>query len=126
MSRSYDMTVEISGYDPDKASEIQAAAEREWPFSDWWLAGDEDESEPKMQASAEHSLAGGESEEEFTERLSLAIWRANGGYCEVIVNATFLENLPYEIHTLDQADYERLIQPNTGETKHEDHADRRD
>ena len=124
MSRSYDMTVEISGYDPDKASEIQAAAEREWPFSDWWLAGDEDESEPKMQASAEHSLAGGESEEEFTERLSLAIWRANGRYCEVIVNATFLENLPYEIHTLDQADYKRLIQPNAGETKDADQADR--
>ena len=35
-----------------------------------------------------------------------------------------LEELPYEIHTLDQADYDRLIQPNTGETKHEDHADR--
>ena len=111
------MAVEISGYDRDKASEIQAAAEREWPFSDWWLAGDEDESEPEMQASAEHSLAGGESEEEFTERLSLAIWRTNGGYCEVIVSATFLENLPYEIHTLDEDDYERLIQTNTGESE---------
>jgi hypothetical protein len=119
------MAVEISGYDPDKASEIQAAAEREWPFSDWWLAGNEDESEPKMQASAEHSLAGGESEEEFTERLSLAIWRANGGFCEVVVSATFLENLPYEIHTLDEDDYERLMKANTGEMSHENDTDRR-
>ena len=77
-----------------------------------------------MQASAQHSLSGGESEEEFTERLSLAIWRANGKFCDVSVDATFLEDLPYEIHTLDENDYERLIQPNTGEAKHEDHVDR--
>jgi hypothetical protein len=117
MSRSYDMTVEISGYDPAKASEIQAAAEREWPFTDWWFSGDEDENGQDMQASAQHSLSGGESEEEFTERLGVAIWRANGKFCDVSVDATFLENLPYEIHTLDEDDYARLIQANTGETK---------
>jgi hypothetical protein len=44
----------------------------------------------------------------------VAIWRANGGYCEVVVNATYLEDLPYEIHTLDQTDYERLMQPKCG------------
>jgi hypothetical protein len=48
-------------------------------------------------------------EEEFTERLSVAIWRANGAYCEVTVNATYLENLPYETHCLNEADYARLI-----------------
>jgi len=110
MSRSYDMTVEISGHDPAKVSEIQAAAEKEWPFGNWWLSDDEDENGPKMQASAQDCLCGGESEEKFTERLSLAIWRANGGYCEVVVSATFLEELPYEIHTLDENDYARLIQ----------------
>jgi len=113
------MTVEISGHDPEKVYKIQAAAEQEWPFDDWWSSDNGD-----MQTSAKDSLCGGETEERFTERLSLAIWRANGRYCEVIVNATFLENLPYEIHTLDQADYERLIQPNAGETKDADQADR--
>ena len=91
------------------------------------VSGDEDENAADMQASAQHSLCGGETEEEFTERLSVAIWRANGGFCEVVVNATYLEELPYEIHALDQADYDRLIQAsrlNTGETKHEDHIDR--
>ena len=85
----------------------------------FWRQDDE-----KCRHPQRHSFAGGETEEEFTERLAVAIWRANGGYCEVIVNATFLENLPYEIHTLDEDDYERLIQPNTGETSNEDHADR--
>ena len=50
------------------------------------------------------------AEEQFTERLSVAIWRANDGFCEVVVNATYMEELPYEIHSLDQADYARLIQ----------------
>ena len=112
MSRYYEMTVEISGHDPEKVAPIQTAAEKEWPFGDWYFSDN-----GMMQASAQHSLAGGESEEQFTERLSVAIWQANGGFCEVIVNATFMENLPYEIHTLDEFDYTRLMQPNTGETK---------
>ena len=46
----------------------------------------------------------------------MAIWRANGSFCEVVVNATYLEDLPYETYTLDESDYARLIQANTGET----------
>jgi len=41
MSRHYEMSVEISEYDPAKAKEIQAAAEAEWSFDDWWSANDE-------------------------------------------------------------------------------------
>ena len=36
MSRYYEMSVEIFGHDPAKVSQIQAAAEKEWPFGDWW------------------------------------------------------------------------------------------
>jgi hypothetical protein len=93
-------------------------AEAEWPFSSWWSSGD-----GNIQASASDWLCGGESEEQFTERLSVAIWRANGSFCEVVVNATYLEELPYETHVLDESDHARLIQPNTGETKNEDDAD---
>lgn len=53
-----------------------------------------------------------------TERLSLAIWRANGAYCDVTVRATYLEELPYETHCLDEADYARLI----GGTQEKQHA----
>ena len=118
MSRYYDMGVEIREYDSDKEDQIKKAAESIWQFDSWWSSGEGD-----LQASASDWLCGGESEEQFTERFSVAIWRANNGYCEVMVNATYLEELPYESHTLDQDDYDRLIQSNTGETKNEDHAD---
>ena len=74
MSRYYEMSVEISEYNPAKAKEIQAAAEAEWSFDDWWSANDEPGE--TMHASAQGNLSGGESEEAFTERLSLAVWRA--------------------------------------------------
>jgi len=129
MSRFYEMSVEVSGHDRANVAEIQAAAEQEWAFDDWWFAGDDDDA-ATMHASGQNSLCGGETEEEFTERLSLAIWRANGGYCRVSVDATYLENLPYETHELDESDYARLIQSehdhDTGETKDENHIDRRD
>ena len=88
MSRYYDIGVEVLGHDPDKEDQIKKAAENEWPFSNWWSSSD-----GNMQASAPDWLCGGESEEQFTERLSVAIWRANDGFCEVSVDATYLEEL---------------------------------
>ena len=124
MSRFYEMSVEVSEHDPAKMAQIQEAAEGEWPFDDWFDSGE------NLTASGQANLSGGETEEEFTERLSLAIWRANGGYCRVSVDATYLENLPYETHELEESDYARLIEAkhdqDTGETKDEDHVDRRD
>ena len=70
-----------------------------------------------LTASEEASLCGGESEEQFTERLSLAVWKANGEFCEVTINATYLENLPYEIHSLDEDDYERLMKRSNGTSR---------
>jgi hypothetical protein len=103
MSRAYEMSVTISGHELARIETIKAAAGEEWPFQDWCDNGED------LTASAEGQLCGGESEEEFTERLSLAIWKANGAYCAVTVDATYLESLPYETHCLDEADYARLI-----------------
>lgn len=128
MSRFYEMSVEVSGHGPAKVGEIRAAAEQEWPFGDWWSPGDDDAA--AMHASGQGSLCGGESEEDFTERLSLAIWHANGGFCRVSVDATYLENLPYETHELDEKDYARLTEgkheQGNGDTQDENHVDRRD
>jgi hypothetical protein len=98
------MGLEISGYDPAKVSQIQNAANGEWDFNGGWECGDE-----KMEASGQESLYAGESEEEFVERLSVAIWTANGSYCEVVVDATYLENVPCETHCLNETDYARLM-----------------
>lgn len=111
MSRYYGMSVTISGHKPELVAGIKAAAEEEWPFGDWQAY------DGKLTAYAESNLCGGETEEEFTERLSVAIWRANGAYCGVSVDATYLEALPYETHSLDEDDYARLMQGTTPHTE---------
>jgi hypothetical protein len=109
MSRLYEMGVEISGYDPAKVPQIQAAAEQEWPIDGWHVSHGEGPNNHRMHGSAEASLCGGETEEEFAERFAVAVWRANGGYCQVVVDATYMEALPYETHVLDEDDYRRLL-----------------
>ena len=103
MSRHYEMRVQIVGHRPENTAAIQEAAAQEWPFVEWF---DEDET---LTAWAEDNLYGGEREEEFTDRLAVAIWRANGAYCAVTVDATYLEELPFETHCLDEDDYARLL-----------------
>lgn len=103
MSRYYGMSVTISNYAPECAEAITEAASNEWHFEEWTNTDDQ------IYAYAEDNLCGGETEEQFTERLTVAIWRANGAYCEVSVDATYLESLPFETHSLGEADYARLI-----------------
>ncbi len=104
MSRYYRMQVEISGYQPGRIDAIKTASEKEWSFTDLY-----EQRDGTLTASGEESLYGGESEEEFTERLSLAIWKANGEFCQVTVDAYCLEELPYDTHCLDEDDYKRLM-----------------
>ena len=96
------MTVTIEKFNKKKEAAITSAAGEVWPFNDWMVDDD------KMVAAAESRLCGGESEEEFAEKLAKAIWRANGKYCPVEVNATYLEEIPYETHTLDKGVYDLL------------------
>jgi hypothetical protein len=121
MSRWYGMAVRITGFPSTAVDEIKYAAEAEWPFEDWAGDGQADE----LTSYAEEDLGGGELEAEFTERLALAIWRAAGAYCEVTVDATYLEDLPCETHSLDEDDYTRLIVGradalSTGDTRDEE------
>ncbi len=103
MSRAYSMSIEVSGHDPARKRAIRKAADAEWSFDSW------DEFDGKLIASGDGSLGGGETEEQFAERLTLAAWRANRGYCRVEVSATCLEDLPCETHSLDEDDYQRLV-----------------
>ena len=107
MSRAYGMEVAVREHRKNKVDAIFRAAKQEWHFK----------SQEKREVAgamvlvldyAEGYLCGGESEEEFADRLALAIWRANGGYCEVTVHATYLEDQPMESHLRDEEDFERL------------------
>jgi hypothetical protein len=103
MSRYYNMAVRIRGFDQQRTDRIKGAACDEWEFDNWNFH------DGNLTASADGKLCGGETEEAFAERLAKAVWAANGGYCEVEVNATYLEELPCETHCLDEDDYARLL-----------------
>jgi hypothetical protein len=112
MSRFYGMSIKITGHDEKKAHAIFKAIKKEWDFQDEFfhdITAQEDE--PRfLSAYGEGYLCGGESEEEFTDRIALAVWKANGGYCHIQVDATYLEDLPCETHIRDDDDYYRMTE----------------
>jgi len=105
MSRYYSMAARVSGYDPERIEAIKDAASTQWDFDDWT------EYKGLLSACTDGSLYGGETEEEFAQRLVKAIWTANGAYCRIEVHATYLEELPCEAHCFDEDDYRRLFGP---------------
>ncbi len=102
------MTVRIHGANPDRAKAIKEAAEGEWEFVDWYPIDYPDDSR-SFASTGTDNLCGGETEEEFARRLTKAIWKANGIYCEVEVQSLCLEYLPYESYVLDEGEYEELV-----------------
>ncbi|MCG8583112.1 MAG: hypothetical protein MI757_00170 [Pirellulales bacterium] len=102
MSRYYEMMVTVSDFATDRQAAVEAAANREWDFTDC------SEGDGIIVLTGQESLCGGESEAEFAERITKAIWQANGEFCEVEVRVTDLENIPCETYQLDEDGYERL------------------
>lgn len=102
MSRYYSISVSISPFQPHRTTAIRAAAQEHWEA----LEGDWFKHNGTLSSTGNGSLCGGETEEAFATRLTEAIWTANQAYCEVTVDATSLEDLPYERYTLHEADYE--------------------
>ena len=103
MSRSYDMQVEITGLDPSREEAVKQAAESQWPFEGWFRDAD------KLSASATDSLCAGVGEEEFAERLTHAIWKANGKFCPVEVRATYLDDMPHETYGFYENQYDEFL-----------------
>jgi hypothetical protein len=101
MSRSYDIYLQVGQFQPHRREAIQAAAQRIWPFE--WFS----DTATLLESFGESSLCGGETDQEFAERLAQAIWQAHGGWCYVLVTATYLEDLPHETYEFDEDDYER-------------------
>jgi len=116
MSRSYSMTVIVGRYDPEKADAIREAAGKEWNFEDWHEDPPEAQRRQLM-GWGDDQLCAGEGEEEFVHRLAKAVWKANGAYCDVEVQAIYLDDLPTETYELDEDAYDRLMEgepaPNT-------------
>ena len=105
MSRNFSMFVTISGINSDRTEAVQQAAGGEWSFDTWH------ESDGVLTSGGDGQLGGGESDDEFAQRLAKAVWAANGGFCEVEVHSTYLDDLPCESFGFDQSDYDRLAAP---------------
>jgi len=105
MSRAYSMSISIEGVANEKVTAVKAAAGKEWPFDDWF------EHEGCLTASGDGSLCGGETENRFSRRLAKAVFEANGGPCQVVVDATCLEDLPYETYSFGEDEYGELCGP---------------
>ena len=109
MSRYYDMAINIHGHRSERMEEIRDAADEEWAWDNWEARNGD------LHARGESSLAGGETEDEFVDRLAAVVWTANGAYCEVEITATFLDDPPKEIHTRDENDYDDWVASTKGE-----------
>src|SRR3989337_1434316 len=102
----YDMHIQVPCQSLQEARKVFAVLQDEWPT---------EEETPKFfdstlfQYGGEGRLCGGEGEDEFAERVALAVWKKLGRYTEVRVTATYLEDLPYESYCMDEADYQRLM-----------------
>ena len=66
-------------------------------------------SDAELTGDGESALAGGLTEVEFAAQLARAVWQANGRFCSVTVNATYLEALPYESYEYLEEDFARLM-----------------
>ena len=94
------MHVEIVGFGKSKQSAIEKAAKGEWNFEEPDLM--RLDGKLAMVLEGESNLCGGESDEEFAKRLTLAVWTANGKPCTVNVTAIFMEDLPREDYSFDE------------------------
>lgn len=110
------MRIEVRGYNADRADAIRKAAEQEWDWGTEWrehvvrdAENPENVAVRVADSYGESNLTGGESEDEFAWRVQLAIWKANGAFCEVNVTATYLEDLPCETYLGGENEYEKAL-----------------
>lgn len=100
----YRVSINISEYNPAKEEAIEVAAREHWEFNNWGYWGD------VMSADGEGDMWF--SEEEFSEKVTKAIWKANGAFCRVQVATTCLEDLPTESYLFDEDIYQEFLNDN--------------
>ncbi len=130
MSRLYSMGITIKDFDIDKSEEIISSIIKEWNIQHKSFDPSRCDCDaasqrlplqfktdgslrcfvsPKPSATiftyGEGYLCGGETEEQFVDRLAISVWKANNNYCHVEVEATYLDDLPYETHVRNREDY---------------------
>ena len=108
MSRFYDMQITVD----DLATQAEATAvcealELVWDFE--FTTYPRDSFPVTLYGGGQSSLRGGESEEEFAERCYRAVLCTLKHPAEIIVNCTYMENLPYEEYHCTEEDIARIL-----------------
>jgi hypothetical protein len=98
------MQITVSKFDVTRKQHIRKACMNNWEFEEISEQSDVAD-EIELTGQGESCLCNGESEDAFVDRISHDIWKANGAFCPVEVVATYLEDLPCEVHTRGKADY---------------------
>lgn len=112
MSRRYEMDLSVKGY-TGAADALHDALQEIFDFDLTFATAD------LIAFGGTGCLYGGESEEEFLERVSTAVWETNGGYCEVTLETACLEYVPRETHETTKDMYETWeSKRSTHEQKH--------
>ena len=105
MSRYYQMNIAVDDVSKKEHTTCLGVCIEEWGCDgervDMWR-----EDFQYFSFTGNGSLSGGESEEEFTDRITHAMWKALGRFISVRIEATYLEDLPCESYELDKSDYE--------------------
>jgi len=104
MSSWYKIEVSVNAFDLTKEDAIIEAARTAWDFDNVTKT---DKNVKTLYISGE-SQVGGEITD-YIGRFAKAIWKANGKYCDIDVQALCVEDLPFEDYSLDDEDYTRLM-----------------
>jgi hypothetical protein len=103
-------------FTPDEYEQLEKVFELEWDLDD------SDHEGRRIDLSGESSLAAGESDAEFSDRISKALWGELGYYFEITVNAYYLDaEPPCDTYLRDTVDYDRIMKI---DTKFNDHKKR--
>jgi hypothetical protein len=92
------MLLTIKGLTEKENSTVEMVLEPLWK---WESLGDEE----CLTLGGISYLCGGESEEHFFQRCCEAVWGELGKYVEVEIDATYMEELPYETYISDEDEY---------------------
>lgn len=105
MSRYYGMKVTVRGYQASRKDRIAEKLQELWDFEAPDVLPD-----GTLELAGEDHLRAGTLDCEFAAELARTVWEANGGYCEVEVESTYLEvTPPGDIHTWNEGDYREWL-----------------
>lgn len=99
MSRCYQMDLTVRRYNPFCFKKIQKAAKEIFDFELEEVKMDDGK---HAESTVDGNLCAGETEAEFAKRLKDVIFEANGGPCQITLDAHDLDSTPCESFTFGE------------------------